>query len=90
MTKNTKRIIFTDYLANAQRISYLPILEASEAIINKSLDNDTLNIVYDTEKLKAHAKKMKKLSNEGKTFNYLDILATQYANNIIEMSVDVV
>lgn len=84
MAQNIKKITFTNYLASVERISYLPLLETSESIINKSIIDDVLTITYDVDKLKAYANKTKKMSS----YNYTDILAGQYANNIIELSVD--
>lgn len=84
MTEQIKYIKFENHLLNMQRMVLYPVLERADCIVDSIIIDDALTVTFDTKKLKAYVKKTKKMSS----YNYTDILADQYARNILELSTD--
>lgn len=82
MTKEIKYIKFENHLQNMEKMLYMPLMMKSRCIIDTVFFDDALIISFDAKKLTAYAKKAQKMSS----YDYTDILADQYARNILELS----
>jgi hypothetical protein len=84
-------IKFENHLISMQRLMLYPVMENAECIIDSIIIDDALTVSFDAKKLKAYAKKMKKLNNSGKGgFSYAEILAENHATAILELSTSLV
>lgn len=84
MTKHIKYIKFENHLQNMQKMLLYPLMEKSGCIIDHVSSDDSLIIFFDAKKLMNYVKKAQKMSS----YDYTDILADQYARNILELSTD--